>query len=221
MRFGKKRLGARLVTARVVVYCQAAALALVAVNLLEILLIGGSSSGLSFPGVFSSTPLSGNGALVAGFGFFAVAVVLIAVEQAGAAGGGARRTLAAVEVIFAVCFVGFVADDAGGWLFGPGAALLIVGLHYWPELRAYFLADDTAAKASDGGLPANATGAMASPAPVPPSVAAALPASTVATPFATPTSANSRARFWRTAAPHSPTRPIARPSRDYARLRAS
>jgi hypothetical protein len=187
MRFGKQRLSARLVTSRVVVYCQAAVLALVAITLLEILLVGGSSSGLSFPGVFTNTPVSGNGALIAAVGFIALAVALIAVEQQGAAGGGARRTLAVTEVAFAVCFVGFVANDPGGWLFGPAAALVIVGLHYWPELKAYFFADDVAAKAGDGGGPANATGVTASPAPVPPGVAATVPESTVATPFPTPT----------------------------------
>ena len=64
MRFGKQHLGTRLVIARMVVYCQAAVLVLVAVNLLEILLIGGASSGLSFRGAFTSTPISGNGTIV-------------------------------------------------------------------------------------------------------------------------------------------------------------
>jgi len=180
MRFGKQRLGTRLVIARVVAYCQAAALVLVAVNLLEILLIGGTSSGLSFRGAFTSTPISGNGTVVAAFALFVVAVLLIVAEQRAAGGGGARRTLAAAEVIFAVGFVGFVADAAGGWLFGPAAALVVVGLHYWTELRAYFFADDTAATASDSATPASAT---LSTALVPPSAAAATPEATVAPPF--------------------------------------
>ena len=114
MRFGKQHLDTRLVIARVVAYCQAAALILVAVNLLEILLIGGASGGLSFRGVFTSTPISGNGTIVAAFALFVVALVLIVVEQRAAGGEGARPTLAAAEVIFAVGFVGFVADRRWG-----------------------------------------------------------------------------------------------------------
>jgi len=200
MRFGKQRLGTRLVIARVVAYCQAAALVLVAVNLLEILLIGGTSSGLSFRGAFTSTPISGNGTVVAAFALFVVAVLLIVAEQRAAGSGGARPTLAAAEVIFAVGFVGFVADAAGGWLFGPAAALVVVGLHYWTELRAYFFADDSAATASAGNAPASA-------ALVAPSATVVPPAATLAPPFTPPASPGppvptARAGSRETAPPH-------------------
>ena len=186
MRFGKQHLSTRLVIARVVVYCQAAALALVAINLLEVLLIGGTGSGLSFRGVFTSIPISGNGAMVSALAFLVVALVLIFVEQRAAGGGGARQTLAVVEIAFAVCFVGFVANAAGGWLFGVVAALAVVGLHYWLELKAYFFADDAPAPASDGEAMASATLATMSSAAVPPSSTAGPPAATVAPPFAPP-----------------------------------
>ena len=184
MRFGKQHLSTRLVIARVVLYCQAAALALVALNLFEILLIGGTDSGLSFRGALTSTPISGNGAIVSAFAFVVVAVVLIVVEQRAATGGGARHTLAAAEIIFAVCFVGFVASATGGWIFGPAAALVVVVLHYLPDLRAYFFADDPAATSNDGDAPASAALAM-STVSVPPS-ATVMPAEAAATPPFTP-----------------------------------
>jgi hypothetical protein len=188
MRFGKQHLDTRLVIARVVVYCQAAALTLVAVQLLEILLIGGASGGLSFRGVFTSTPISGNGTIVSAFAFVVVALVLIVVEQRAAGGEGARQTLAAVEIIFAVCFVGFVATAAGGWVFGPAAALVVVGLNYWPELIAYFFADDAPATSSGGDGPASATLATMSTASVPPSAAVVPAEATAAPPFTPPAS---------------------------------
>jgi hypothetical protein len=174
MRFGKQHLGPRLVLARIVAYCQAAVLVLVAVNLLEILLIGGSTSGLSFQGAFATTSVSGNRTVVTAFALFVVAVVLILVEQRAAGDGGARRALAVVEAVFAIGFVGFVAAALGGWLFGPAAALIVVGLHYWPELRAYFFADKIANAASEGAEP--------------PALPLDTPAPPMAPPFASPTS---------------------------------
>ncbi len=187
MRFGKQHLGTRLVIARVVLYFQAAALALVAVNLLEVLLIGGAGSGLSFRGAFTSTPISGNGAIVSAVAFVVVALALIVLEQRAARGGSARQTLAAVEIIFAICFVGFVASAAGGWVFGPAAALIVVGLHYAPELKTYFFADDKAVTSDAGDAPASLTLAM-STASVPPPATAVPPEAAAAPPFTPPLS---------------------------------
>jgi len=176
MRFGKRQLGARLVIARLLTYCQAAALALVALNLLEVLLIGGAGSGLSFRGLLATTAINGSGAVVSALAFVVVALVLIAVEQRAAGGGAARRTLAAAELAFALCFVAFVANAAGGWVIGPAAALAVVGLHCWPELRAYFFADESVGTAGDGDAPQAAIPAPASAAGVSWGIAAAPPA---------------------------------------------
>ena len=151
MRFGTRKLPGRLRAARTIVYCQAAAVAMIAAFMLEFLAINGSESGFPLAGILTNRIVTGTGVLVFALAHLVAAIVLVVVEQRASVGDAtARGWLIAAEVAISLYLVGFVATTAGAWLFGPTAAAAILVLHEWPALRAYFTASEGAALAAVG-----------------------------------------------------------------------
>jgi uncharacterized membrane protein YjgN (DUF898 family) len=61
MRFGGSQIPIRLRVARTILYCQAAIMVLIAILALEVLIIGGASTGISLTGVVDKQALTGSG----------------------------------------------------------------------------------------------------------------------------------------------------------------
>jgi hypothetical protein len=141
MRFGGNQLPMRLRVARTILYCQAAIMVLIAALALEVLIIGGASTGISLTGLVDKQTLTGSG--VTALALVAIGIVLVVVEQqVTARGASARPLLAVVEVALAVYLIGFMTNSVETWVFGPAAGAAILLLHYWPKLHAYFFASD-------------------------------------------------------------------------------
>ena len=157
MRFGGNQLPMRLRVARTILYCQATIMVLIAALALEVLIIGGSSTGVALTGVVDKQALNGSGVTALALVLVAIGVVLVVVEQQVVARGpGTRPLLAVVEVALAVYLIGFMTNSVETWVFGPAAGAAVLLLHYWPELHAYFFAADAVTPAPD---------ALLSPAP--------------------------------------------------------
>ena len=154
MRFGGSRLPMRLRVARTILYCQAAIMVLIAALALEVLIIGGASTGIS---------LTGSGVTVLALLLVVIGIALVVVEQqVTARGAGARPLLAVAEIALAVYLIGFMTNSVETWVFGPAAGAAVLLLHYWPELHAYFFGSGSATPASadppvDGDRPAGAS----------------------------------------------------------------
>jgi hypothetical protein len=163
MRFGGSRLPMRLRVARTILYCQAAIMVLIAALALEVLIIGGASTGISLTGLVDKQSLTGSGVTVLALLLVVIGIALVVVEQqVTARGAGARPLLAVAEIALAVYLIGFMTNSVETWVFGPAAGAAVLLLHYWPELHAYFFASDSATAASadppvDGDRPAGAS----------------------------------------------------------------
>ncbi len=154
MRFGGSQLPIRLRVARTILYCQAAIMVLIAALALEVLIIGGASTGVSLTGVVDKQALTGSGVTALALVLLVIGIVLVVVEQQVAArGASARRLLAVAEVALAVYLIGFVTNSVETWVFGPACGAAILILHYWPELHSYFFASDSATLASAVSVP--------------------------------------------------------------------
>jgi hypothetical protein len=154
MRFGGSQLPIRLRVARTILYCQAAIMVLIAALALEVLIIGGASTGVSLTGVVDKQALTGSGVTALALVLLVIGIVLVVVEQQVAArGASARRLLAVAEVALAVYLIGFVTNSVETWVFGPACGAAILILHYWPELHSYFFASDSATPASAVSVP--------------------------------------------------------------------
>ena len=144
----------RLRVARTILYCQAAIMVLIAALALEVLIIGGASTGIS---------LTGSGVTVLALLLVVIGIALVVVEQqVTARGAGARPLLAVAEIALAVYLIGFMTNSVETWVFGPAAGAAVLLLHYWPELHAYFFGSGSATPASadrpvDGDRPAGAS----------------------------------------------------------------
>jgi hypothetical protein len=163
MRFGGSRLPMRLRVARTILYCQAAIMVLIAALALEVLIIGGASTGISLTGLVDKQSLTGSGVTVLALLLVVIGIALVVVEQqVTARGAGARPLLAVAEIALAVYLIGFMTNSVETWVFGPAAGAAVLLLHYWPELHAYFFASGSATPASadppvDGDRPAGAS----------------------------------------------------------------
>jgi hypothetical protein len=157
MRFGGSQIPTRLRVARTIVYCQAVIMVLIAILALEVVVIGGTQTGVTLTGVVHRQVLTGSGISTFAFALVVIGIVLVVVEQqVRARGPGARPLIAAAEVALAVYLIGFMTSSVETWVFGPAAGVAILVLHYWPELHGYFYASDQ---------PAPATALPAPPAP--------------------------------------------------------
>jgi hypothetical protein len=144
----------RLRVARTILYCQAAIMVLIAALALEVLIIGGASTGVSLTGVVDKQALTGSGVTALALVLLVIGIVLVVVEQQVAArGASARPLLAVAEVALAVYLIGFVTNSVETWVFGPACGAAILILHYWPELHSYFFASDSATPASAVSVP--------------------------------------------------------------------
>jgi hypothetical protein len=163
MRFGGSRLPMRLRVARTILYCQAAIMVLIAALALEVLIIGGASTGISLTGLVDKQSLTGSGVTVLALLLVVIGIALVVVEQqVTARGAGARPLLAVAEIALAVYLIGFMTNSVETWVFGPAAGAAVLLLHYWPELHAYFFGSGSATPASadppvDGDRPAGAS----------------------------------------------------------------
>ena len=179
MRFGGSQIPIRLRVARTILYCQAAIMVLIAILALEVLIIGGASTGISLTGVVDKQALTGSGVTALALVLVVIGIVLVVVEQQVVArGASARPLLAVAEVALAVYLIGFVTNSVETWVFGPAAGAAILLLHYWPELHAYFFASDSTAPATAipvGPAPAAPTDAPTPPVSADPPVNADLP----------------------------------------------
>ncbi len=127
---------------------------LIAALALEVLIIGGASTGVSLTGVVDKQALTGSGVTALALVLLVIGIVLVVVEQQVAArGASARPLLAVAEVALAVYLIGFVTNSVETWVFGPACGAAILILHYWPELHSYFFASDSATPASAVSVP--------------------------------------------------------------------
>lgn len=167
MRFGGSQIPIRLRVARTILYCQAAIMVLIAILALEVLIIGGTSTGISLTGVVDKQALTGSGVTALALVLVVIGIVLVVVEQQVVArGASARPLLAVAEVALAVYLIGFVTNSVETWVFGPAAGAAVLLLHYWPELHAYFFASDSTAPAT--AIPVGPAPAAPPDAPTPP-----------------------------------------------------
>jgi hypothetical protein len=167
MRFGGSQIPIRLRVARTILYCQAAIMVLIAILALEVLIIGGTSTGISLTGVVDKQALTGSGVTALALVLIVVGIVLVVVEQQVVArGASARPLLVVAEVALAVYLIGFVTNSVETWVFGPAAGAAVLLLHYWPELHAYFFASDSTAPAT--AIPVGPAPAAPPDAPTPP-----------------------------------------------------
>ena len=170
MRFGGSQIPMRLRVARTIVYCQAAIMVLIAALALEVLIIGGASTGISLTGLVDKQALSGSGVTALALALVVIGIVLVVVEhQVAVRGTGARPVLAVAEVALAVYLIGFMTNSVETWVFGPAAGAAILLLHYWPELHGYFYASDPPAPAT--AIPVAPPPAALPDLPVPPASA--------------------------------------------------
>ena len=167
MRFGGNQLPMRLRVARTILYCQAAIMVLIAALALEVLIIGGASTGISLTGLVDKQTLTGSGVTALALVLVAIGIVLVVVEQqVTARGASARPLLAVVEVALAVYLIGFMTNSVETWVFGPAAGAAVLLLHYWPELHGYFFASYSTAPAT--AIPVAPAPAAPPDAPTPP-----------------------------------------------------
>ena len=167
MRFGGSQLPIRLRVARTILYCQAVIMVLIAILALEVLIIGGTSTGISLTGLVDKQALTGSGVTALALVLVVIGIVLVVVEQQVVArGASARPLLAVAEVALAVYLIGFVTNSVETWVFGPAAGAAVLLLHYWPELHAYFFASDSTAPAT--AIPVGPAPAAPPDAPTPP-----------------------------------------------------
>ena len=180
MRFGGSQIPIRLRVARTILYCQAVIMVLIAILALEVLIIGGTSTGISLTGLVDKQALTGSGVTALALVLVVIGIVLVVVEQQVVArGASARPLLAVAEVALAVYLIGFVTNSVETWVFGPAAGAAVLLLHYWPELHAYFFASDSTAPATAipvGPAPAAPPDAPPPPVSADPPVNADLPA---------------------------------------------
>ena len=167
MRFGGSQIPIRLRVARTILYCQAVIMVLIAILALEVLIIGGTSTGISLTGLVDKQALTGSGVTALALVLVVIGIVLVVVEQQVVArGASARPLLAVAEVALAVYLIGFVTNSVETWVFGPAAGAAVLLLHYWPELHAYFFASDSTAPAT--AIPVGPAPAAPPDAPTPP-----------------------------------------------------
>jgi hypothetical protein len=134
MRFGGPELAMRLRVARVIVYCQALLLGLIAVFTIETLMMG-SGAGIRFQGIFTSQTLTGNAATLVIVVQVVAAIVLIAVNQAAEHSTGFRWLLTAAETVVGVYLVVFISDTVSTWVLGPVVCAIVIALHHWPATQ--------------------------------------------------------------------------------------
>jgi hypothetical protein len=138
MRFGGRQLPMRLRVARVIVYCQALLLGLIAVFTIETLMMG-SGAGIRFQGVFASQTLTGSAVTSVIIIQLVAAMVLVVLNHAAEHGGGFRWAMTAVEVAVGAYLVGFISDTASTWVLGPVVCAAVIVLHHWRTTLALAL----------------------------------------------------------------------------------
>ena len=130
MRFGGRDLPMRLRVARVIVYCQALLLGLIAVFTIETLMMG-SGAGIRFQGIVSSQTLTGGAVTSVIVIQLAAAFALVVLNHAAERGGGMRWAFTAAEVFVGAYLVGFVSDTSSTWVLGPVVCAAVIALHHW------------------------------------------------------------------------------------------
>lgn len=140
--FGRARPAGRLLAARSLVYLQAGILVLGAAWMFVVLITAGSTSATAFPlqGLVDRTNVSGAGVAVLAVlnvGLAAAAVFLD--REAEHNPQGYRTTFAALEIAVSLYLIGFIGTAVGDVLFGPVLALILIAIHWWPELDARVL----------------------------------------------------------------------------------
>jgi hypothetical protein len=174
--FGRARPAGRLLAARSLVYLQAGVLGLGAGWMFVALVMAGSpgSTTFSMQGLVDQASVSGGAVVVLALLNLAMAAAAVFLErEAERNPEGYRAAFTALEIGSAFYLVGFIGTAVGDLLFGPVLALIVVGIHWWPELDARLLGGGgagapTPLASSSTGLEAGGPAAAAlSPAALP------------------------------------------------------
>jgi hypothetical protein len=140
--FGRARPAGRLLAARSLVYLQAGILVLGAGWMGVVLVTAGNAASTAFPmqGVIDHANVSGAGvAVLAILNLVMAAAVVFLAREAERSPEGYRTTFAALEIGIAIYLIGFIGTAVGDVLFGPVLAVILIAIHWWPELDARLL----------------------------------------------------------------------------------